>query len=158
MPGVWPPTLSTAAITRCQVQDQILHRGHWDDLEGLLFEGPSACSPRLGLAWNQSHELLEVTDRGTEHGLCCGKCCNSRCESPGNCTSDEVACLTSDVANAPQKPAAVLAETLVPSLIPLLMASKRVSMCSVAAQIVFLAGVFPNTFAEAAAPITPMSL
>lgn len=64
------------------------------------------------------------------------------CESPGNDASGEVACLTSDVANALQKPAAVLAETLVPSLIFLLMASKRVNMCSVAAQIVFLAEVF----------------
>lgn len=69
------------------------------------------------------------------------KCCHSRCESPGDAASDEVACLTSDVANAPQKSAAILAETLVPSLISLLMASKRISKCSVAAQLVFLAGV-----------------
>lgn len=70
-----------------------------------------------------------------------------------------MACLTSDVANAPQKLAAVLAETLVPSLIFLLMASKRVSYVLSGRSSDCLSGWgFSNTFSEAAAPIKPMSL
>lgn len=78
MPGVWLPTLSTAEILifapRRQVQDQIHRQVHvprdfWNVLEGSMFESPNACSPTQGLAWNQSHELLEITALGTEDGL-----------------------------------------------------------------------------------------
>lgn len=68
-----------------------------------------------------------------------------------------MACLTLDVANA-QEPDALLAQLLVPSLIFLLMGSTRVSCALGGSSSNCLSGRdFSNAFAEADAPIMPMS-
>lgn len=104
---------------------------HWNVLEGSLFESPNASSLRPGLARNLGPELSGGRSHRDRERPTLRKMLTKAgvgAQQPSRYGSlRSSGGLTSDVANVPEKPAALLAELPVLSLIFLLMGSKQVS-------------------------------